>query len=325
MTRCLPILLALALAACEPVPAGGPGPDPLAVLGDRRGEWESAQADAETAFTLGRWAEAATLFERKIALVPAVRPGGVDLSGRLSLLVRQDLYNLACCRALLGRTAAAMDALEQSVGDGPGFIGFEHLVEDPDLASLHGEARWKALLDRLSWNEEVTVLPIAPGTGTRGPAAAVVEIRNGPPAGPGEGGREGTVTVVPAPPYRVGPGVFSWTTRLDPGEQAARKAVFALEAAGRACAVDPGRRVLLASGAPAVRIAWEILLRRPGVFTRAVLDGPAPPDWVLLDRGAERLATEIEVTGPEGLPATRVGAKVRACGSVAAAVAEALR
>ncbi len=325
MARRLPLLLALALAlaACDPAPAGTPGPDSLAALGDRRAEWEAAQADAETAFTLGRWQEAAALFERKVSLVPAPRPGGPDPAGRLSLLVRQDLYNLACCRALLGRPAAALDALEQSVEEGPGFIGIEHLLEDPDLASLRGEPRWRALIDRLSWNEEVAVLP--PEGAGEGPVGAVVEIRDGPP-GEGEGRRTpGAVTAVPAPPYRLGPGRFAWTTRLDPGEQAARKAVFALEAAGRVRALDPGRRVLLASGAPSVRLAWEILLRRPEAFTRAVLDGPAPPDWVLLDRGASRVRAELLATGPEGLPAPGVGARVRACGSLGAALAEALR
>jgi hypothetical protein len=323
MARMLPLLLVLALAACDPGPAKDPGHDPLAVLGDRRGEWESAEADAETAFALGRWQEAAALFERKISLVPAARPGAVDLAGRLSLLVRQDLYNLACCRALLGRPAAALDALEQSVEEGPGFIGIEHLLEDPDLASLRGEARWKALVERLTWNEEVTVLP--PEGAGEGPVAAVVEIRDGPPGGKGGRRAPGAVTAVPAPPYREGPGRLAWTTRLDPGEQAARKAVFALEAAGRVRPLDPGRRVLLASGASAVRLAWEILLRRPGAFTRAVLDGPAPPDWVLLDRGADRVKAEVLVAGPEGLPAQVVGVNVRVCGSLEAAVAEALR
>ncbi len=74
-----------------------------------------------------------------------------------------------------------------------------------------------------------------------------------------------------------------------------------------------------------MRLAWEILLRRPEAFTRAVLDGPAPPDWALLERGADRVKAEILVTGPEGVPGSGTGAKARVLRSLAAALEEALR
>jgi hypothetical protein len=118
---------------------------------------------------------------------------------------------------------------------------------------------------------------------------------------------------------------FAWTTRLDRGARAGEKAVFAIRAAEAKCSVDPARRILRASGAAGVRLAWEILLRHPGEFTRAVLDGPAPPRRALLDRGAERMGTEILVASAEGVPDPVVGARVRSCGSLAAALKEALR
>jgi hypothetical protein len=83
---------------------------------------------------------------------------------------------------------------------------------------------------------------------------------------------------------------------LEPGARAAEKAVFAVRACEELAAVAPGgfaTRVLVAHGAEHVRIAWEILLREPTAFTHAVLEGPSPPAWTLLDRGAERLKTRV--------------------------------
>jgi hypothetical protein len=315
--RSVPLLFCVALAGCAPRP--GPPSDALAALGEKREAWLSAGADADRAFALGRWPEAAAHFERRIALAPIPEPGGVVFQGPLGEETRRDLYNLACARALAGRTEAALDALEMSMEEGPGEVGFDHLAEDPDLAALHGEPRWKALLRALSWNDEVAYFA---GKGeVPGTVAVVVAV--------GEGAAveevPGAVQAFPGAPYRSGAATFAWTTRLDPGARAGEKAVFALREAEGRCAVDPARRILRASGPAGVRLAWEILLRHPGVFTRAVLDGPAPPRRALLDRGAERMGTEILAAGPEGVPDPVVGARVRSCGSLAAAWKEALR
>lgn len=56
-------------------------------------------------------------------------------------------YNLACSLALLERTDEALDALERAVE-----LGYEdpdHLVTDEDLARLHDEERFRALVRRL--------------------------------------------------------------------------------------------------------------------------------------------------------------------------------
>ena len=54
-------------------------------------------------------------------------------------------YNLACCRALLRRQAAAVEALERAVECG--FDNAELLASDPDLDSLRDRVDFKALLD----------------------------------------------------------------------------------------------------------------------------------------------------------------------------------
>jgi tetratricopeptide (TPR) repeat protein len=296
------------------MPSGPGGREALAALGPDAAAWGAAGAGAERAYALGRWAEAAPLYERRIALVPARAPGDDPRPDALSRFRDGDLYNLACCRALLGRKDAALDALEEALEKGFEIVGFEHLLEDPDLAPLHGEPRWEALVGDLSWNEVVA------GHGW-GPRAVPVVVSLDDRAEP----VPGTMTVTPRAPYRVAPGRFAWTTRLDPGEQAARKVEFALERGLREGARDPARRILRAEGREHVRLAWEVLLRRPEAFTRAVLVGPAPPAWVLLDRGADRIRTEILVAGPEGVPAKEVGVTVRDCGSAASALREALR
>lgn len=56
-------------------------------------------------------------------------------------------YNLACSLALVGRRDEALDALEAAVA--AGYDDAPHLRADEDLASLHGEPRFEALLRRI--------------------------------------------------------------------------------------------------------------------------------------------------------------------------------
>jgi adenylate cyclase len=58
------------------------------------------------------------------------------------------LYNVACTYALLGETERSLDLLEQAVELGWGDRAW--LETDSDLNSLHGEARFQALLDGVS-------------------------------------------------------------------------------------------------------------------------------------------------------------------------------
>lgn len=56
-------------------------------------------------------------------------------------------YNLACSLSLLGRKDEALDALERSVS--LGYDDAAHLVADGDLAALHDEERFRALVRRI--------------------------------------------------------------------------------------------------------------------------------------------------------------------------------
>jgi predicted esterase len=63
-------------------------------------------------------------------------------------------YNLACVLARLGDRKRALGALEQAVTQG--FADLAQLSEDPDLAPLRGEARYRVLLERLRSAEAPT-------------------------------------------------------------------------------------------------------------------------------------------------------------------------
>ena len=56
-------------------------------------------------------------------------------------------YNLACSLSLCAQPGAALDALEQAVR--LGYDDADHLLKDEDLAGVHGEARFQALLEQL--------------------------------------------------------------------------------------------------------------------------------------------------------------------------------
>jgi hypothetical protein len=55
-----------------------------------------------------------------------------------------NLYNMACVKALRGRSDAAMDYLERAAGEG--FTDFQHLERDTDLTSLRPLDRYKKFI-----------------------------------------------------------------------------------------------------------------------------------------------------------------------------------
>jgi len=57
-------------------------------------------------------------------------------------------YNLSCSLALVGDVEAAIEALNSAVDRG--YCDGEWMVDDEDLASLHGDPRFKAIVERLT-------------------------------------------------------------------------------------------------------------------------------------------------------------------------------
>jgi hypothetical protein len=57
------------------------------------------------------------------------------------------LYNLACARALQGRSADALDALDRAVDAGFKYRGL--LEEDDDLASIRSSPRFREILSKI--------------------------------------------------------------------------------------------------------------------------------------------------------------------------------
>ena len=73
---------------------------------------------------------------------------GLRADERLSRLCAEDpvvWYNLACSLALSSRPDDAFDALSRAVE--LGYNDYEAMKKDPDLASLHGDARFESILE----------------------------------------------------------------------------------------------------------------------------------------------------------------------------------
>jgi len=76
---------------------------------------------------------------------------GLDVDRELARRLPGDAtvrYNLACSLALNGEIDAAFEELEKAFERG--YRDAEHLAQDEDLAALHPDARFEALLRRLA-------------------------------------------------------------------------------------------------------------------------------------------------------------------------------
>lgn len=73
---------------------------------------------------------------------------GLRVDERLSRLCAEDpvvWYNLACSLALSDRADDAFDALSRAVE--LGYNDYDAMKKDPDLAALHGDARFESILE----------------------------------------------------------------------------------------------------------------------------------------------------------------------------------
>jgi beta-lactamase regulating signal transducer with metallopeptidase domain/Flp pilus assembly protein TadD len=117
-------------------------------------------------YSTDRWAPAIEEFNAYVADNPSSGRGWYNLGWALHFSERHDeaigafekatalefrpaaaTYNVACANAMLGRTGAALDALEAAVESGT--VSYGHLKGDDDLESLRSEPRYQALLEQL--------------------------------------------------------------------------------------------------------------------------------------------------------------------------------
>ncbi len=83
-------------------------------------------------------------------------------------------YNLACARALLGKTESALESLALAVGGG--FAWADHMRNDRDLVTLRELPRFEALLEGVERNAATATAPMRPDPHPiRGGVAAVGE------------------------------------------------------------------------------------------------------------------------------------------------------
>lgn len=83
-----------------------------------------------------------------------------DEALRLAPETRNQAYDAACCMALAGRADPAFQRLTASAD--LGFRDAAHLASDPDLASLHADARWAAVAAAVQRNHEAYLATVNP-------------------------------------------------------------------------------------------------------------------------------------------------------------------
>jgi len=90
-------------------------------------------------------------FEHSVAYSRSKETAKFTLLNEVALLLKPDnalfLYNTACAYSLLGATEKALDFLELSVEKG--FSNKVHMEQDPDLAPLREDPRFKEILKKL--------------------------------------------------------------------------------------------------------------------------------------------------------------------------------
>lgn len=99
--------------------------------------------------------------KEQIALLEKVEPAGEganDREMREKLLANQ-YYNLACAYALKSKSKAAVEAFRKAVEHG--FKNYRHTCNDPDLASIREDRRFRKLLGRIIQYDNLHMLRTA--------------------------------------------------------------------------------------------------------------------------------------------------------------------
>ncbi|WP_298735639.1 hypothetical protein [uncultured Chitinophaga sp.] len=95
---------------------------------------------AEESYEKKQYSEAAHLYAKAFRLdVKISRP--------------DDLYNAACCWALVNEKDTAFSLL-LAVASGGGYSDLDHLVKDEDLRMLHDDTRWADLCNTVRQNKK---------------------------------------------------------------------------------------------------------------------------------------------------------------------------
>ena len=131
-TLVVPLALAQQRPATRPAaPPEAPAPQPFTLADEDGGRVAELTRKSIALLRSNSVAEAEKVLHEAVELAPTHST---------------NLYNLACCKALLNKPQEALDWLEKSAE--AGFTDFVHLARDPDLNSLRNLPRYKQLVAR---------------------------------------------------------------------------------------------------------------------------------------------------------------------------------
>ena len=153
-------------------------------------------------------------------------------------------YNQSCCCARLGKKEEALDALEKSIGYG--YLDLDHMSMDSDLDSIRGEARYKAIVGSITYNE--VYKSYVPATAGEGPSPLIIVLHE-------RGGNEEkaleqwkdvadrmkAVMVAPRAPLTGGSDRYGWQKTTSDDEDGLKKIAFTLEKALAEHSIDASK------------------------------------------------------------------------------------
>lgn len=120
----------------------------------RRAAGEGYEAVVARRILESIWTQTSFYLTRELMSQKRYREARTTLS--VALEIRDDAiwawYNLACAAARSGSRDRALEALERSVE--LGYRNLEHLTSDADLASLHDEPRFRAVIAAISGDDD---------------------------------------------------------------------------------------------------------------------------------------------------------------------------
>jgi predicted esterase len=233
-------------------------------------EWQELSRQAQEAFRMKEYEKAIGFYEKALALVK-------DEEHLSPTLARNSTYNTACCYGLLGNKEKCLEWLRKAVERG--FRDSNHLKMDTDLEVVKSTPEFKAIIDGLTWNDEVTVVVPEGVEATRPlPVVVALHVERRDDAYVAEylkalANEAKVLLVAPRAPFAHPDGGYAWKLNPTDDGPALKKIGQALEAAAKTHPFDPEKVTILGVGGRGGYLAYLLGLSEPTRYRRIVVLG----------------------------------------------------